>query len=515
MKRDYPPYPLPAALAGLVRDGRVLLVQRAKEAAPRRWGLPGGMVEVGESAAQAALRELSEETGINARAGAVVDTFDLIEHDSQGRIRRHFLMRVVQCDWLAGDGAPASDAAALGWFTLAELPGLALHDRVAELARLLLAPPVTPEDEARRLRAIFDRTFEFIGLLDAQGVVLEANRAALNAVGCTLDQVRGRLFADTPWWSHSAPLQDRLRQAVAQAAHGRFDRFEAIHPGPDGQKIYIDFSISPLADATGRVTHLLPEGRDITARKQVEAALVEARLEAEAASRAQAQFLAAASHELRTPLNAILGFAQTLSGRLFGPLGDDRYGDYAALIAQASQQLDQMIADILDIAGAEPGRPGGRDEMIDVTTLVLALTDLLRPRAETAGLALTVTLPAVLPALRGEPARLRQILFNLIDNAIKFTPPGGSLAIAAAAGPDGLTFTVADTGIGIAVDRQAQVWTPFHQTDATVARRHGGHGLGLAIVRHLAGLQDGRVDLNSMPGHGTTVTVTFPPERLR
>lgn len=139
MSRDYPSHPLPAILAATCHDGRLALVQRAKEMAPRRWGLPGGLMELGESPAQAAERELLEETGIRARAGAVIDVFDMISRDDQGRIAQHFVLLVVQCQWLAGDGLAASDAAAFGWFDRAAIAGLPhVHDAVPRLADRLL-----------------------------------------------------------------------------------------------------------------------------------------------------------------------------------------------------------------------------------------------------------------------------------------------------------------------------------------------------------------------------------------
>jgi ADP-ribose pyrophosphatase YjhB (NUDIX family) len=138
MSRDYPSHPLPAALAALVRDGRLLLVQRAKEVPPRRWGLPGGLIELGETPGQAAQRELHEETGITAEAQEVFDVFDVVESDGDGRIRTHYIALVVRCRWLAGDAAAASDAARAGWFGLGDIAGLHAHPHLPRLAALLL-----------------------------------------------------------------------------------------------------------------------------------------------------------------------------------------------------------------------------------------------------------------------------------------------------------------------------------------------------------------------------------------
>ncbi|MGE4279933.1 MAG: NUDIX hydrolase [Magnetospirillum sp.] len=139
MSRDYPSHPLPAILAALVKDGRLALVQRLKETPPRRWGLPGGLIELGENPGQAAERELFEETGIRARAGQVIECFDMVVHDDNGRIRNHYLILVVECHWLEGDGDAASDACAFGWFDRAAIAGLhPVHDALPRLADCLL-----------------------------------------------------------------------------------------------------------------------------------------------------------------------------------------------------------------------------------------------------------------------------------------------------------------------------------------------------------------------------------------
>ncbi len=141
MSRDYPRHPIPAVLAAIARDGKLALVQRDKEAPPRRWGLPGGAIEPGETPAQAVIRELAEETGLQARAGDIIATFDMINHDADGRVRTHFLILVVECHWLSGEGHAASDAALFGWFDRAEIAALKhVHDRLPLFADRLLGP---------------------------------------------------------------------------------------------------------------------------------------------------------------------------------------------------------------------------------------------------------------------------------------------------------------------------------------------------------------------------------------
>ena len=140
MPRQYPTHPLPGVLALVVRDGRALMVLRARDPDRGKWGFPGGLIEVGETVAAAALRELDEETGVSAEAGGVIDVFDVITRDAEDRVRYHFVLNVVVCRWLAGDGAAGDDAAAVGWFGLAEIddPALACSSNVGRLARMVL-----------------------------------------------------------------------------------------------------------------------------------------------------------------------------------------------------------------------------------------------------------------------------------------------------------------------------------------------------------------------------------------
>jgi len=139
--RAYPAHPLPGVLAMVVRDGRVLLVERGREPDHGKWGFPGGLVEVGETAQQAALRELVEETAVMAEAGPVIEVFDIITHDEAGRVRFHFLLSAVRCRWLSGDGVAGDDAAQVGWFTPAEIAGLPTSSNLPRLVAALMAPP--------------------------------------------------------------------------------------------------------------------------------------------------------------------------------------------------------------------------------------------------------------------------------------------------------------------------------------------------------------------------------------
>ncbi|MGE5476043.1 MAG: ATP-binding protein [Bacteroidales bacterium] len=391
--------------------------------------------------------------------------------------------------------------------------GRAVVSCFAEINQLVEARRRAADSE-RRFRAIFDHTFEFIGLLDTEGRLIEANVTALAFIGKTLDQVAGQHFADTPWWAHCAAERDALRDAIAQAAAGHFVRFETSHPGADNHVAHIDFSLKPVTDESGRVIYIIPEGRDITHLKHAQQELMAAKVQAESANRAKSAFLAAISHELRTPLNAVIGFSETIMEQVFGPLDNARYAEYVEMIHTAGSHLRDVIEDILDVARIETGEVGLRETDMDLHQCLAGALDMVRPRAQEAHVALQADLPAQLPRLRADSLRLRQIVLNLLSNAIKFTPPGGHVRLRTLVAEDGLRLSVSDTGIGIRPEDMENIWTPFFQAEATLSRRFGGTGLGLPIVRHYAEAHGGTIGVDSIPGQGATFTLWLPAGRL-
>jgi len=371
------------------------------------------------------------------------------------------------------------------------------------------------ERARREMRAIIENTYEFIGLLSIEGHLLDANRTAMSFIKpVDFETVRGLPFADTPWWSHSPEERALLVDAIQRASQGEFVRFETTHVGGDGQLAYIDFSLKPVTGDDGTVIYLVPEGRDITQRKRAETDLIAAKLEAESANRAKSNFLATVSHELRTPLNAVIGFSEALLSNALGPVEPERVRDYLRSIHTAGQHLGALIEDILDVSRVELGQIDLAEDEVSIDDLVASVLRLLEHHAIDGSIRLKINLPRDLPRLRADSRRLRQVLLNLVSNAIKFTPAGGSVTIRACSGTDGLRFDVADTGIGIPAEHHGKVWQPFFQSDAQHARPHDGAGLGLAIVKRFVEAMDGRVSLVSAPGQGTCVSVLLPPGRV-
>jgi PAS domain S-box-containing protein len=275
-----------------------------------------------------------------------------------------------------------------------------------------------------------------------------------------------------------------------------------------------EVAATPVQNSDGS-TSVLQVFHDITARKQAEEALEAAREAAEIANRAKSEFLAAMSHELRTPLNAIIGFSEIMAEQLLGPLGQDVYAEYAGDINRSGRHLLQLINDILDIARIEVGRVDLHEEMMDLESALSAAFAMVHDRAEHEGLVLTSTLPADLPRLWADSRCVKQVLVNLLGNAVKFTGKGGSVTIGGAVTPTGdLEIAVIDTGIGIAPEDMGKVMAPFGQADSGMARRYDGSGLGLPLSRKFMDLHGGSLRIDSVVGKGTTVTLVFPKDRL-
>ena len=239
----------------------------------------------------------------------------------------------------------------------------------------------------------------------------------------------------------------------------------------------------------------------------------EARMRAEAASRAKSEFLANMSHELRTPLNAIIGFSDIIHGNVL-LRNPERHIEYAKLISQSGYHLLELINDILDLAKIEAGRLELREADVDLVRLADDCVEMMQARAHQGGLALAADLAPGLPLVHADERALRQILLNLMSNAVKFTPIGGTVTVFAGLADSGdVLFGVRDTGVGISKEDLPRVFQSFGQGRHDVATADRGTGLGLPIVKGLAEAHGGSIALASAPGQGTQVTVSLPALR--
>ena len=240
-----------------------------------------------------------------------------------------------------------------------------------------------------------------------------------------------------------------------------------------------------------------------------------ARDKADAANAAKSAFLATMSHELRTPLNAIIGFSELIRDELAGDIGERKYCDYARDIHASGQHLLALINDILDVSKAEAGKLEISDEIIDVSESVRSCIRLCRSRADSAGAKLVDDLPADLPLLRADRRRMKQILINLITNALKFTGGAGTVTIRGSVDAAGwMVIEVRDSGIGMTEREIDKALEPFGQVDTAINRRHPGTGLGLPLTKSMVEVHGGRLEIESQVGQGTMVRALFPIERV-
>ncbi len=327
----------------------------------------------------------------------------------------------------------------------------------------------------------------------------------------------GKTDFDLAW----RDLAERYRSDDAEVIATGQPKLNIVEPlaTPQGKTIWVETSKAPLRDAEGRIFGVLGVFQDITARREMEAALVAARSDAEAASRAKSAFLATISHEIRTPLNPILGFANLLIESGLNP----EQQSYAEIIKKRGEHLLALIDDILDLTRIEAKKIELEREHLRPRDLVADAIKAVEWQALQKGLRLAAEVdPGVPDMVVGDGLRLLQVLLNLLSNAVKFTARGEVVArisvdaaAAAEVDPDHvrLRFEVRDTGIGIALDQQERIFEPFTQADSTMARKFGGSGLGLTIARHLVDKMGGQIGFESRLDVGSRFWFTARLER--
>jgi signal transduction histidine kinase len=249
---------------------------------------------------------------------------------------------------------------------------------------------------------------------------------------------------------------------------------------------------------------------DITALKERETVLQAAKDQAEAASRAKSEFLANMSHELRTPLNAVIGFSEIIAGEMLGPVGQPKYKHFAADVVKSGRHLLELINDILDTAKLEAGKTTIHLEPISMHDIVDDSIGMVRDQATTGGVEVTCSIQKGIPLINADGTRLRQILLNILSNAVKFTPAGGKITVTVSCRAHNVCIAVSDTGIGMDAMDIPKALEPFGQIDSSISRKYQGTGLGLPLSKLLAELHGGDLTIESALGRGTTVTVVLP-----
>jgi len=296
-----------------------------------------------------------------------------------------------------------------------------------------------------------------------------------------------------------------------------------------GERFYTDDYSDVLRDGTPielRCITALPKGyedswarvitshEDITASKEAEAAIVQSLEEARSENRSKSEFLANISHELRTPLNAIIGFSSVLCSEIHGTHGAPQYGEYANSIQTAGEHLLQLINDLLDLSKIEADKMKVYPQEIDVQNLVRSCVEMSEFQIRDTGVGLDVRVSDNMPTFKADKRHIRQILNNLISNALKFSTRNGRVTLDARLNDkQEIVFDVIDQGIGIAIEDIPKILEPFAQVSASMNRNHEGAGLGLPIARSLTKLNRGHFGISSAIGQGTTVTLRFPQSK--
>jgi PAS domain S-box-containing protein len=362
-------------------------------------------------------------------------------------------------------------------------------------------------DRESHLRRVINNQLGLVGVIDRHGVLVEVDDRSMSIAGLTRDDVIGKHFADCAWWTYDPEVSEKIRQSMKKAFSGETVRFDVGLYAKGNQRLMIDFMIAPVRDDDGQVEFLIPSGVDISERKTAEEQLRLARAAAEASNQSKSEFLANMSHEIRTPMTAILGYTDLIAEKL----KDVETLNYIRTIRQNGDFLLDIINDILDLSKIEAGKFEISQQPFSLKRIVEDVRSIMDVRAKTNQIDLIVEYQGTLPELiESDPKRLRQILINLVGNAIKFTPAGSvQVIVSYCAKSNQLRFDVRDSGIGISDKQKSRLFLPFSQGDGNVNREFGGTGLGLAISKRLTEMLGGEIWVESDLGKGSTFSVTI------
>ena len=398
----------------------------------------------------------------------------------------------------------------------------ALAHQIEDAAYLLRKREREVKDNEQRYRDLFDRAPIAFEETDRDGVIRRFNQAVCNLLKVQADQILGRKA-----WEFVAPdQQENFRQAMTEriATGTEAGAFECDYMLYDGSRITVEIRENLIRGDRDEITGLVCSLLDVTERnlaavaarkvsqyamelrnknEQLARALEAARLATEAKSR----FLAGVSHELRTPLNGIIGFSELMYDAKLGPVSDD-HKDVLSDILTSARHLLQLINDILDLSKVEAGRMEFHPESTRIDTLVYEVRDVVRPLAEKKRLKLEISVPGEFTAVV-DPARFKQVLYNYLSNAVKFTPESGRVEVRVQREDDSFRLEVEDTGVGISPEEISKLFQEFQQLPNS-RKAEQGTGLGLALTRHIVEAQGGSVSVRSVKGSGSVFSAVFP-----
>ncbi|MBT4687782.1 MAG: PAS domain S-box protein [Rhodospirillaceae bacterium] len=402
--------------------------------------------------------------------------------------------------------------------SLDELPGLLvsvlalmavffLKDLLAENRRALS----DVGESEKRNSSIIDSLDETYYRTGKDGRIIVASPSARDLLGYSVEELIGYPLGDF----YADPSEREVFLEALNANGGRIRDFESRLKRKDGTEIWVRTNAHFVHDDDGQISGVEGVTRDVSDRKKAEQTIEHALAEAQAANKSKSEFLANMSHELRTPLNAIIGFADVMKSEIFGPLGSNRYKSYMKDIQDSGQHLLAIINDILDLARVDSGHVELQESEIDLAELLELCRRMFTVQARNKNFEFTVQSMETPIRLLGDQRLLQQVIINLISNAVKFTPSGGSITVAAekTEGND-LVIRIRDSGIGMSAEEMKTIFEPFRQVDSSLTRRYDGTGLGLSLSKGLTELHNGMIQFESALGEGTTVTVLLPANRV-
>src|ERR1700712_2529197 len=374
---------------------------------------------------------------------------------------------------------------------------------------------LSPDDTRERYREkiariTLDSMVQFVGLLDAEGTVLEINQVALDGVGIKLSDVEGKPFGTTFWWQVSPQINAEMRDMIRRAALGEFVRWDTEIYGRSGgtETIIIDASLMPVKDEHGKVVFIAAEGRDITEKKAQEREIARQREELARLDELKTAFFANISHEFRTPLTLMLGPLEDSVADGEEELGP-RQRERITMAQRNGLRLQKLVNALLDFSRVEAGRIQAIYQPTDLASLTHDLASSFRAACEKAGLKLSIDTPKLSEPVFVDHEMWEKIVLNLVSNAFKFTLQGGiKVAISEESGR--AVLRVGDTGTGIPKSELPLIFDRFHRVEGARGRTYEGTGIGLALVKELIELHKGEVSVESTEGKGTTFTVRLP-----
>jgi len=410
-------------------------------------------------------------------------------------------------------------------------------DRIHQAREEKKRMEVALRESEGRLRSLFTTMTEGVLLIAPDGQIIQANPAAERILGLTRSEIEARNYVAPEWEildSDRMPMPPEEMAGPRAMKEKRLvkDQIQGVKH-PDGSISWINVSVIPLINDNGEIQGIVGTFADITERKRAEEALQKAHDELEIrveertaelrlanvelakALRLKDEFLATMSHELRTPLNVVLGMSESLQEEVYGPL-NEKQRKSVGMIEESGRHLLTLLSDILDLAEIGAGKLQLDITPVDVDAVCGASLRLIKPLAQKKRLKISASfISCEVTSIQADERRLKQMLVNLLNNAAKFTPEGGTIGLEVEADLEKRTvdFIVWDTGIGIAEEDLDRLFQPFMQLDSSLSRKYEGTGLGLALVDSMVKLHGGSIAVESEVGKGSRFTITLPWEK--